>query len=153
MQKNKEIMSWLKNTWTKHRDNIETTKAENLERRNLPKRWSPDDREGKQLLKYSGWMKRITDKWNKSRGWYEARTTNIRENGQDLEEKLFFGLQMSTRNNTKITEVLRENESREVEPTMKWFEIDLGKACDWWNPFLHHTWKELRILRGNIRVR
>ena len=27
-------------------------------------------------------------------GWHEARTMNLQENGQDLEEKLFFGLQM-----------------------------------------------------------
>ena len=26
MQKNKEIISWLKNTWTKHRKNIKTNK-------------------------------------------------------------------------------------------------------------------------------
>ena len=37
-------------------------------------------------------------------------------------EKLFFGLQMlrmTTRNTTKIVEMLRENESKEVEPAMK----------------------------------
>ena len=27
------------------------------------------------------------------RGWHQARTMNLRENGQILEEKLFFGLQ------------------------------------------------------------
>jgi hypothetical protein len=32
--------------------------AENLERRNIPKRWPPDDRDGKQLLKYSGWVRK-----------------------------------------------------------------------------------------------
>ena len=37
---------------------------------------------------------------------------NLWENGQDLEEKLFFGLQMTTRNTTKITEILRENDKR-----------------------------------------
>ena len=71
---------------------------------------------------------------------------NLRENRQDLEEKLFFGLQMMTRNNTKITEILRENEKQRGwannEKNLK--EI-LEKACDWWDPFFRHTWKELRI--------
>ena len=57
-------------------------------------------------------QKRISDKWNNSRGQHEARTTNIRENGQNLEEKLFFGLQMTTRNTTKIAEILQKNENR-----------------------------------------
>ena len=26
----------------------------------------------------------------------------------------------------------------------------LEKACDWWDPFLHHTWKELRITPGEL---
>ena len=26
----------------------------------------------------------------------------------------------------------------------------LEMACDWWNPFLHHTWKELRITPGEL---
>ena len=26
----------------------------------------------------------------------------------------------------------------------------LEKACDWWNPFLRHTWKELRITPGEL---
>ena len=38
---------------------------------------------------------------------------NLQENGQDLEEKLFFDLQMTTRNTNKITEILRENEKEE----------------------------------------
>ena len=71
---------------------------------------------------------------------------NLRDNGQDLEEKLFFGLQMTTRNTTKIVEILQENEKRRGwannEKNLK--EI-LEKACDWWDPFLRHTWKELRI--------
>ena len=54
------------------------------------------------------------------RGYHEARTMKFQENGQDLEEKLFFNLQMMTRNTTKITEILRENEKEEgIEPTMK----------------------------------
>ena len=36
----------------------------------------------------------------------------LRENGQDLEEKLFFGLQMPTGNTTKIIEILQENEKQ-----------------------------------------
>ena len=112
MQKNKEIMSWLKNTWTKHRDNWITV-AEMWGRRILLERWPPVKRNGKttpDILRMG--KKRISDKWNNSRGWYEARTTKLRENGQDWEEKLFFGLQMTTRNTTKITEILRENEKR-----------------------------------------
>ena len=46
------------------------------------------------------------------RGWHQARTMNLREKGQDLEEKLFFNLQLTTRNTTKITEILQENEKR-----------------------------------------
>ena len=57
-------------------------------------------------------MKRILMTGNDLRGWHEARTTKLRENGQDLEEKLFFGLQISTGNTTKITEILRKNEKR-----------------------------------------
>ena len=45
-----------------------------------------------------------------------------------MEEKLFFGLQMTTGNTTKITEILWEDESEEVEPTMKEFENDLGEG-------------------------
>ena len=41
------------------------------------------------------------------------------ERTNKISEELFFDLQMTTRNNTKIIEILRENESREVEPTMK----------------------------------
>ena len=32
-------------------------------------------------------MKRILTTRNDLRGWHEARTMNLRENGQDLEEK------------------------------------------------------------------
>ena len=37
---------------------------------------------------------------------------NLWDNGQDLEEKLFFDLQMTTRNSNKIAEILRENEKQ-----------------------------------------
>ena len=55
---------------------------------------------------------------------------NLRENGQDL-EKLFFDLQMTMRNNTKITEILRENENRKgwANNEKNLNEI-LEKACD-----------------------
>ena len=43
----------------------------------------------------------------------------ILERTGKISEELFFGLQMTTRNTTIIAEILRENESREVEPTMK----------------------------------
>ena len=46
MQKNKEIMSWLKNTWTKHRDNWITV-AEMWGRRILLEWWPPVKRNGK----------------------------------------------------------------------------------------------------------
>ena len=41
-------------------------------------------------------------------------------------------LRMTTRKNTKIVEILRENESEEekVDPIMKEFESDLGEASD-----------------------
>ena len=76
---------------------------------------------------------------------------NLRENGQDLEEKLFFDLQMTTRNTTKITEILRENEKRRGGANNeKNLKVILEKACDWWNPFLRHNWKELRITPGEL---
>ena len=68
------------------------------------------------------------------------------------EEKLFFNLQMTTRNTTKITEILRENEKQRG-----WANNDknlneiLEKACDWWNPFLRHTWKEFENNSERIR--
>ena len=58
---------------------------------------------------------------------------------------------MTTRNTTEITKILRENEKRRGWGNKgKWFEIDLGKASDWWNSFLRHTWKELRITPGEL---
>ena len=40
-------------------------------------------------------------------------------------------LKMTTRNNTKIDEILWENEKRKkVDPIMKEFESDLGEASD-----------------------
>ena len=73
------------------------------------------------------------------------------ENGQDLEEKLFFDLQSWERRRETPPKLLRyygRMKSEKVEPTMKWFERDLGKASNWWNPFLCHTWKEFRITPG-----
>ena len=48
-----------------------------------------------------------------------------------LEEKLFFDLQMTTRNTTKITEILRENEKRrDWANNEKNLQQILEKACD-----------------------
>ena len=44
------------------------------------------------------------------RGWHQARTMNLEENGARFKRKLFSGLQMlrmTTRNTSKITEILR----------------------------------------------
>ena len=50
---------------------------------------------------------------------------------EDLEEKLFFGLQMTTKYTTNITEILRENENRKgwANNEKNLNEI-LEKACD-----------------------
>ena len=88
--------------------------------------------------------KRISDDWNNSRGWYEARTTNLREEGQGLEERLIFDLQKTTGNTTKITEILRENEKqRGSANNEKNLKTILEMASDWWNSFLRQTRKEL----------
>ena len=143
MQENKEIMSWLKNTWTKHQDNWITVAGM------MP----PVKRNGKRtpdILQMD--KKEYLTNWNKSTGWYEARTMNLQEDGQELEGKLFFGLQMMTRNTTKITEILRENEKqRGWSNNEKNLKAILEKACDWWNSFFHHTWKEFENNPGRIR--
>ena len=64
MKNNKEIMSWLKNTWTKHRDNWITI-AEMWGRRILLEWWPPVKRNGKttvDILQMG--KKRISDDWN-----------------------------------------------------------------------------------------
>ena len=56
------------------------------------------------------------------RGWHEARTTNLWENGPDLEEKLFFGLQnprMTRRNTTKLLRHSGRIKRGKIEPKMK----------------------------------
>ena len=56
------------------------------------------------------------------RGWHQARIMNIREKGQDLEEKLFFGLQnprMTRRNTTKLLRHSGRIKRGKIEPKMK----------------------------------
>ena len=57
MQKNKEIMSWLKNTWRKHRNNwITVTEMWGQEFFWNDGLWWKET--GKQLLTYSGWVRK-----------------------------------------------------------------------------------------------
>ena len=77
---------------------------------------------------------------------------NLWENRQDLEEKLFFDLQMTTENTTKISEILRENEKEEgLNQQWKEFENDLGEGMWLMESILtSHFEKNLRITPGKL---
>ena len=148
MQNNKEIMSWLKNTWTKHRDNWITV-AEIWGRRILLEWWPPVKQNRNQLLKYSEWVRKeyLTNGINredkkKLEPWIFER--------KDLKENSSAIFKWRRETPPKIIEVLRENEKRRGWANNEMIWNRSWKACDWWNPFLCHTWKELRITPGEL---
>ena len=55
-----------------------------------------------------------------------------------------------TENTTKITEIHRENEKQRGWANNEMIKKRSWKACDWWNSFLHHTWKEFWIAPGEL---
>ena len=68
----------------------------------------------------------------------------LKRANKDLEEKLFFGLQMLRMTTRKppwrIDETLRNNKKRRLNPKItKNFKVILEKASDWWNPSLTST--------------
>ena len=67
----------------------------------------------------------------------------LEENGARFKRNSSSVFKWRGENTTKILRYSGRMESKEVEPIMKWFEIDLGKASDWWNSFLRQTRKEL----------
>ena len=100
-----------------------------------------------------GW-KRFSQSKTIMRGWQQASTMNLEENRARLKRNsssVFKWWEWQRETPPRIIEAHRKNQKRRgwanYEKNLK--EI-LEKACDWWNPFLRHTWKELRITPGEL---
>ena len=130
---NEEIMSHLREEILKQGTGIieRRTKRQQLRRiedeswklrtKNLLKWWPSEDREWKQFRNASDSKKWITHDWkqiqddNTKMKWY------LQENEPKFERTTpsDYKLRMMTRNNTKNTETLRNNEEWKVEPNMR----------------------------------
>ena len=100
-------------------------------------------------MKCFGWVKRILTIENNYEGGMKLEPWIFKRMDQDLEEKLFFDLQMTTRNSTKITEILRENEKRRG-----WANNDLKSILEKHLTDEIHSyvklWKEFGITPGEL---
>ena len=150
MQKNKEIMSWLKNTWTKHREKWLAV-AEMWGRRILLERWPPMKRNGKTTpdILRMGKKEYLTNGiiWEDS---MKLEPRNSREQTRFRGKTLLRSSNDDGKHHQNYWDTLGEWESGRVEPKMK----RIGKQS--WRRHVTdgiHSYipleKNLRITPGN----
>ena len=87
------------------------------------------------------------------RGWQQYRIMNHRENGQDWQRKISFGLQnsrMMTRNTTMNCWGTPEWRIDRLSQRWKEFDRSWRNTNDWWFHSYVKLWENLRIALGKL---
>ena len=150
---NAEIPSWLDNTWTMHRYDLEN---ESWKLEWIILRWWATENQSEKSLE----LLRMDEKnsHNRKQLWEDGIKLEpwiLKRMDQDLEEKLFFGLQnpiMTTKNTTmNCWDTPGERKTKRLSQHCKIIWNRSWKTSDWWNSFLRQTLKRIWNSSGIIR--